>query len=64
MRARVEIQTTEFSFEDFPSAWAVLSGVYDDPPSDRGKGCCSGKNVADGDGLVISLTGLYVIGTR
>ena len=27
MRARVEIQTTEFSFEDFSLAWAVLAAV-------------------------------------
>jgi hypothetical protein len=69
MRARVEIQTTEFSFEDFPSAWEVLAGVTTAQlPAERqeeAKVAVRAKMWPDGDGPrhFINETGV-VIGTR
>jgi SAM-dependent methyltransferase len=69
MRARVEIQTTEFSFEDFPSAWAVLAGVTTAQlPAERqeeAKAAVRAKMWPDGDGPrhFINET-KFVIGTR
>jgi SAM-dependent methyltransferase len=69
MRARVEIQTTEFSFEDFPSAWPVLAGVTTAQlPAERqeeAKAAVRAKMWPDGDGPrhFINET-KFVIGTR
>jgi SAM-dependent methyltransferase len=69
MRARVEIQTTEFSFEDFPSAWAVLAGVTTAQlPTERqeeAKAAVRAKMWPGGDGPrhFVNET-RFVIGTR
>ena len=69
MRARVEIQTTEFSFEDFPSAWTVLAGVTTAQlPAERqeeAKAAVRAKMWPDGDSPRRFVNRIiFIIGTR
>ena len=69
IQARVESHTTEFSFDDFPSAWAVLAGVTTAQlPPDRqeeAKAAVRAKMWPDGERSrrFINRT-VFVIGTR
>jgi hypothetical protein len=69
VRARVEVQTTEFSFEDFSSAWTVLAGVTTAQlPAERqeeAKAAVRAKMWPDGDSPrnFVNKT-KFVIGTR